>query len=120
MIDFISSNPSQFLGILLILLNIPLGWLVGIGLFVKIAVKKQKISYIFVGLGIYLISWAMMLLGLYLCGETLYKKLYLLYGLLLKAAALICIIAVFFIIKSKLKAILKLIHSWKLKNKESQ
>jgi hypothetical protein len=115
-INFIKDNPLQAVGIVFIVLNIPLGWLLGIGFFTKLAVEKQRAGYIAIGLIIYGISWVMLIAGIYLCGESFYEKLYAQYHLYIKAVAGITVIIAFIIVKKKFREVLILLKN--LRNKK--
>jgi len=65
-------NLDVIIGITLLFLNVPFG-LGGFIYFVYIARKNKKRVYYYIAFITYLISWLMLFLGVYLCGET-YSK----------------------------------------------
>lgn len=69
-LDLILNNPTMLIGIFLLLINIPLGW-IGLVWFIGHAKKTGKKVFYFIGLGIYGLSWGLMGLGILLCGKEL-------------------------------------------------
>jgi hypothetical protein len=67
-LDLILSKPEMLVGIVLLLINVPLGW-IGLVWFAGRAKKTGKKFFYFIGLGIYGLSWALMALGIFLCGK---------------------------------------------------
>lgn len=61
------------IGIILLLINVPIGWL-GLTYFVCYAQKTKKRFYYLIAFLVYAFSWIMLGLGVYLCGEK-YSKL---------------------------------------------
>lgn len=60
------------IGIMLLFINVPFG-LGGFIYFIHIGRKNKKKIYYYIAFITYLISWLMLFLGVYLCGET-YSK----------------------------------------------
>ena len=56
------------IGILLLLINVPVGWL-GLTYFICYAKQTGKKMYYWVAFLIYAFSWALLGLGVYLCGK---------------------------------------------------
>lgn len=56
------------IGIILLLINVPVGWL-GLTYFICYAAKTGKKLYYCVAFLIYAASWVLLGLGVYLCGE---------------------------------------------------
>jgi hypothetical protein len=67
-LDLILSKPEMIIGIILLIINIPLGW-IGLVWFAGRAKKSGKKVFYFIGLGIYGLSWGLMALGIFLCGK---------------------------------------------------
>jgi small-conductance mechanosensitive channel len=67
-------SMSVILGIVLIFVNVPLGW-IGLVWFAGHAKKTGRKLFYFVGIGIYGLSWALLALGIFLCGKDLATEL---------------------------------------------
>jgi uncharacterized membrane protein AbrB (regulator of aidB expression) len=69
-----SMSASVIFGIVLIFINVPLGW-IGIVWFASLAKKTGRKVFYFVGIGIYGLSWGLLALGVYICGKDLATEL---------------------------------------------
>jgi hypothetical protein len=61
------------IGIILLLINVPVGWL-GLTYFICYGKKTGKKIYYWVAFFVYAVSWGLLGLGVYLCGEK-YSKI---------------------------------------------
>jgi len=81
MSDFLRSCPPTLLfGIILILINFPVGW-IGLVWFAHLAKITGRRAFYFIGMGFYAVSWILMLTGVFLCGkeyaEAVFHRYYL-------------------------------------------
>ena len=65
-------NLRILFGIILLLINVPVGW-IGLTYFICYAKKTGKKIYYWVAFLIYAFSWVLLSLGVYLCGKQ-YSK----------------------------------------------
>ncbi|MCL2485530.1 MAG: hypothetical protein FWF00_02420 [Endomicrobia bacterium] len=103
MIEFIKSlQPQVIIGIILIIVNFPLGW-IGLVWFIHLAKAKCKKRYYIIGAGIYLLSWVALFLGMWLCGEHYARELFAKYRILIIEGTVIAIIAIAFTARRLIK-----------------
>jgi len=106
------------IGIILLFINVPFG-LGGFVYFVYIARKNKKKIYYYIAFITYLISWLMLFLGIYLCGEKYSKfiieKYVVKYTYLIIAIVLLAFIMIYVFRKKIFKKLLKSIQIKKFK-----
>ena len=84
------------IGIILLLINVPIGWL-GLTYFVCYGQKTKKRFYYLIAFSVYAFSWIMLGLGVYLCGEK-YSKLILNNPVMKYVVPVILIVLIIYII----------------------
>lgn len=93
------------IGIILLLINVPIGWL-GLTYFVCYGQKTKKRFYYLIAFLVYVFSWIMLGIGVYLCGEK-YSKLILNNPIIKYAIPIILIIIIIYIIYNFKKTVSK-------------
>ncbi len=61
-------SPYMLIGVILILINFPLGW-AGLAGFMHLAKKTGKKVFCFLGIAVYAFSWIVFFAGVFLCGK---------------------------------------------------
>ena len=103
MVEFINGLPASVLiGLFLIIINFPLGW-IGLAFFIHLAKVRRKKSYYFIGAGLYLLSWVALFAGAFLCGEYYDREMFVKYRKYMIEGTVIIIIAVAFISRNFIK-----------------
>ncbi|MCL2335713.1 MAG: hypothetical protein FWC57_06585 [Endomicrobia bacterium] len=96
MIDFLRSCPPTLLfGIILILINFPVGW-IGLVWFAHLAKRSGRKIFYFVGLAIYVVSWILMLAGVLFCGKAYADAVFHKYYVIIIAITLASIVSLIF------------------------
>ena len=103
MIEYIKAmNAEVIIGIILIIINFPLGW-IGLIWFIHLAKVKCKRSYYFLGIGMYILSWAALLVGTYLTGEYYARAMFAKYRVFIIEGTAIIVIALIFLSQKLIK-----------------
>lgn len=94
MIDFLHSCPvSLLIGAILILINFPLGW-IGLVWFAHLAKTTGKKVFYYLGGAFYLVSWVVMLTGIFFCGKEYAAEVFRRYHTPIIAVTILTIISI--------------------------
>ena len=99
-LDLISNKPEMLIGIFLLLINIPFGW-IGLVWLAGLAKKTGRKIFYFVGLAIYGLSWVLMALGIFLCGKEFAYDLIAKYRIPVIIGTLLLLIVLFLFLRRK-------------------
>jgi len=101
-----SLHPGFIIGVIIIVINYPLGW-IGLASFFHLAHRTGIKKYYLYAALVYAASWAMLFIGIYLCGKDyadgLYNKYHTYFIVAIAAFLAAIIIANLFFYKKRLK-----------------
>jgi uncharacterized membrane protein AbrB (regulator of aidB expression) len=77
--EFLRNCPTSLLtGSFLIIINFPVGW-IGLAWFAYMAKIKDNARFFYIGACFYVLSWVLLLFGIFLCGKDYAKSIFLKY-----------------------------------------
>ncbi|MDR1194852.1 MAG: hypothetical protein LBL00_00055, partial [Endomicrobium sp.] len=85
--------PSLLTGTFLVIINFPVGW-IGLAWFAHIAKIKDNVRFYYIGACFYVLSWVLLLFGIFLCGKNYAKSIFLKYHTPIIAITALAIISI--------------------------